>query len=183
MAWRKTGSWTDHNGHYNESWTDEEGNVQVWELIDKNEWVIIDIGVDEDNPNPDDGGGARGDFESAIALAKQKGHGMITINPQKFPHWKGQTSRGKGLDPVHNPDPSSLYQEYEQGGGGGGPGGGFGGDGESFSQWLRNRIKHGGSGGNGDGDDDKDPPPGRVSHGEELPGPPELVNPPTGGKR
>jgi hypothetical protein len=166
--------------------------VEVFHDADTGEWVFVVFESDyvvyykdgEDNPNPEDStGDGRSDWQGRLDLAKQKGGGAITIDPQDFLFGQGQTARGEGLVSVHNP--FDVFRAYEEETGGGGFGGGYSGDGEGFAAWLRSKIKHGGGGGGGGGggeddygDEDKDPSKGMFPSGEELPGPPELVNPP-----
>lgn len=128
------------------------------------------------NPNPEDpSSGNKGDSATLQQLLKQSG-GRVEMTVQFGKTWLGQNlnASGSGLDPVWNPgDFAGGYQH--DGYGGGGSGGGYDGTGGSIASWLKNQA---GKGSGADDDGDNPDKPGDVGiFGEELPGPPELVNP------
>jgi hypothetical protein len=151
-----------------------------------------------DNPNPDDPSSntTKGDSESKIALAKQKGGGnwQGEVDFAKTPAGKELTAGGNGPVPVWNPgddgggggsttghapgmivDKGKLQQGFIKGFEGMGGGFTFEPNGGSLSDQLKKPGGH--SSGDGDGDDDE--PPGSPRQGGELGPKPPIVNPPT----
>jgi hypothetical protein len=184
------------NAGYSQYIFHEDGTMTEYVINDKNEiieiWLYdedgnIRAGGFYDNPNPDDpSSGMKGDYDSAMALAKQnawmKGVLGEEIDFNQTPLGKHRTGKGQGLLPVH--DPSDGYSPgsnappdraeppaFDWGGGVAG-GGWFDPNGGSPAEQLK---KPGNKGGNDD-DNDNDPTNGDGFFGD-LPGPPELVNP------
>ena len=128
------------------------------------------------DPNPDDpSSGEKGDSSMRQQLLKQLGGKLVMETPfGKTILGKELTASGQGLDPVWNPADVANGFEHDGNGGGSG-GGGFDGTGGSIQSWLKNQA---GKGGGSDADGDDPDKPGDVGiFGDEMPGPPELVNP------
>ena len=161
----------------------DDGTVFELYMNEKGETYVIAYETDgtiSGNPNPDGSDDGMGlSKEEIIDLARKLGiGGEIEEEFWDSPLGKMVTADGDGLIPVYNPgDDLAGYMNPEGGGGGGG---GFDPNGGSFSSQLKKKGGSGGGGGSGDdgedgkGDDSDDP---TEIGGEELPGPPELVNP------
>ena len=169
--------WHDNDGSYIEIWKNDDGSLFIWgHDADGEQWSYT---VD-DNPNPYDESTTSGptSVQDIIDLIK-KAHGEGLQMDADF--WgnvlgKGMTDRGDGLIPVYNPA-DRTYDDGTGGGTGFDPnGGGFG-----------DQLGHGGTpGGQSSGgavkgeheDDDfgtETPKTGLFE--DEMPGPPELINP------
>ena len=143
-----------------------------------------------DNPNPDSGTTSPGDNEMRMSLLKQAG-GLGYLEPswQKTP--LGAALADKGPGHYHNPsddedyggvspskieffDPRDVYEEMMTGGVSSGVN--LDGNGGSLGGQLEDAIRRGTKGDNDDNDDGARPSDGGF-WGDDLPGPPELVNP------
>jgi hypothetical protein len=145
------------------------------------------------NPNPEDGTTTPGDWDSRLALLKQHGgNGMSGPALEETPLGMHLAGKGKGIGPLHNPsnedapggqspsnsswwsDKDAFEQMMEGAGYPHGPG--FDGNGGPMGGQIRDALKRGKKGGGGDSGMKR-------SDGgfwdENMPGPPELVNPAT----
>jgi hypothetical protein len=168
----------ENEGNWTEWWVDEED--RTWVLIYKN-YEIVDVVVPEGiNPGPDGDEGAPGDLGTLIQLLKQHG-GRMALAPAfaKTPLGKRLTEQGKGIVPVHNPADLGFEDSYGEGYG---SGGGFNPGGGTPQEQVKRKHAHGkGNGGKGDdGSDLKATDVGLFD--DDMPGPPDLVNPNPVGK-
>jgi hypothetical protein len=163
----------DDEGDWVEFWEDGEGRRLIFVIEDGETIAFIADGFD--NPNPVDGSGSNEDMDHLIDLAKKRGAKLERITNLAGTPLGHQLLRGGHLiDPVHNPSDVG----YEDGGGfGGGSGGGFTpGNGSPTEQLKKNARK--GNKSTGDGEDGDDINPTEVGlFDDNMPGPPELVNP------
>lgn len=150
------------------------------------------IFYDDGNPNPVDGTTAPGDYDSMEDLLKQQG-GTGYLQTSWEDTFLGGYLSDYGAGPYHNPadgddsgglsphggtafkTPEELAEEAFAGGGVDSTTR-FDGNGGSVGGQLEDAIRTGGRGDDGNSDDDVKPSVGGF-WGEDMPGPPELVNP------
>ncbi len=171
---------------------DKEGNIVEQWFYDRYGTLQSGIFFDS-NPNPDDSSsGMKGDYSSAVPLAKQNSElkgivGGFEYDWARTPIGRHRTGSGNGKIPAHNPNPDDdngastppnplKPPDFDPGSGfGGGSSGWFNPNSGSPAGQLK---KHGKKRGNqGGGDDSGSDPTGGDGMFGDLPGPPELVNP------
>lgn len=169
--------WHDNDGSYIEIWKNDDGSLFIWgHDADGEQWTY----TPGDNPNPFDETVPSGptSLEDILELIK-KAHGEGLQPDVDF--WgnvlgKGMTGRGEGLIPVYNPSEKT----YDDGTGGGT---GFDPNGGDFGDQLGHHGSPGGqsSGGQDKGDHADDmhgwDPQKTGLFEDDMPGPPELINP------
>lgn len=172
---------------------DETGDVVVFygcEKYGETGFSCSGYYVISGNPDPTEGSDTGGtDIKDLINQLKNLGGpGEYAPPLSKTPLGKHLAKIGKGMiDPFHNPSgdvsngesggSSPFGDPLDGNGAGGGSGGGGSGmdpNGGSLGEQIRNNGKKGNKG-SGDGSSGSDPPGPK---GEELPAPPEIVNPP-----
>lgn len=162
----------DDEGDWVEFWEDGEGHRLIFVIEDGETIAFIADGFD--NPNPLEGSGSDEDTDHLIDLAKKRGARIERItNLAGTPLGHRLLQGGHLIDPVHNPGDAG----FEEDGGYGNGGGGFTpGHGSPTEQLKKNARK--GNKSTGDGEDGDDLKPGEVGlFDDNMPGPPELVNP------
>jgi hypothetical protein len=162
----------DDEGDWVEFWEDGEGHRLIFVIEDGETIGFIADGFD--NPNPLEGSGSDEDTDHLIDLAKKRGARIERItNLAGTPLGHLLLQGGNLIDPVHNPSDVG----YEDTDGLGGGGGGFTpGNGSPTEQLKKHAGKGNKSKGDGeDGDDLKSTEVGLFD--DNMPGPPELVNP------
>jgi hypothetical protein len=161
----------DDEGDWVEFWEDGEGHRLIFVIEDGETIGFIADGFD--NPNPVEGSGSEENLDHLQDVLKNKGAEIERItNLAGTPLGHKLLQGGHLIDPVHNPS-DVAFEDFEGGGGGGGftPGNG------SPTDQLKRQAKKGGKS-TGDGDDGDDIEPGEVGlFDDDMPGPPELVNP------
>ena len=163
----------DDEGDWVEFWSDDEGHRLIFVIEDGETIHYIADGFD--NPNPEEGSGSEEDFDHLQDILKKHGGGLQRLtNIAGTPLGRALLRSGALIDPYHNPGDAG----YEDGGGfGNGGGGGFTPGNGSPTEQLKRHAKNGGKS-KGDGDDGDDLKPGEVGlFDDDMPGPPELVNP------
>lgn len=160
-------------------WLDEDsGKIYRGWIEDHGEWgeiVVYWLYYDPGNPSPESPSSGEDDLGTRIALLKQRGGaGEVPVDDSKTVLGKELLSRGAGLVPVWNP--GDVMNESYDGAGGVGGFPGFDPNGGSFSSQLKNASKHGSSSDDDHGDDPDRPEDGGF-WGDDMPGPPDLVNP------
>ena len=161
------------------TYTDEDGVVyELYRWNDETfEWLIYPDGtiiiIDWGNPNPEDGTDEGKDLETILALLKQHGGpANPVVDFLGTPLGVALVEGGKTIIPIHNP--AELADLFEDAGGFGGNAGGF----DPMGGSIQEQLKKAARGGDGDGDDgDGDEPPTGAGFWNDLPGPPDLVNP------
>ena len=156
-------------------WVDDNGNVYQGWIHDDGKWeVIVYWLASPGNPTPDSPSSGEDDLNTRLALLKQQGGaGEVPVDDSKTVLGKELTGRGEGLVPVWNPG-DVMNESYDgMGGVGGIPG--FDPNGGSFASQLKNAGKHGSD--DDDNGDDPDRPEDGGFWGDDMPGPPDLVNP------
>lgn len=172
-------------------WTDPESDVSYLEVFykdgSKEYFVLI-------NPDPTNGTTTPGDESTWGQLAKQKGgHGyLIPVwqdtplgqfvgdkGPGNYYHPSDEDGGSGGLSPSKSSffNPTDFAEEMYAGGGVAG-GNGFDPNGGSVGSQLKGAIRRGNNGDDGDGDSGGQPSDGGLWD-DDMPGPPELVNPAT----
>lgn len=183
------GEGKDTKGENFEIWFDYNKGITVFYGESGKVYIFYEKG--KGNPNPVDGTTSPGDYGSMEDLLKQQG-GTGYLQPEWQDTPLGEYLGDQGVDPYHNPStgddsgglsPSNIgFKTPEQlaeevfAGGGVGSHDGYHSNGGSIGSQLGRAIRTGGSGGDGSSDDDVKPSVGGF-WGEEMPGPPELVNP------
>ncbi|MBI2253877.1 MAG: hypothetical protein HYU58_04590 [Proteobacteria bacterium] len=162
----------DDDGDWVEFWSDGEGRSMIFVIEDGETIGFIADGFD--NPNPEEGSGSERNWDNLQDILKKHGGGLRRLtNLAGTPLGHTLLRNGNLIDPYHNPGDVG----YEDGGGFGGGGGGFTPGNGSPTEQLKRRAKNGGKS-KGDGDDGDDLKPGEVGlFDDDMPGPPELVNP------
>lgn len=170
----------DDDGTMVEFYKNDDGSLFVWITTADGEESSYTF---DDNPNPNDDSPSTGPMtkEAIIELIKKYGGEGLQAEQDFWGNSLGKslTEQGGGLIPVHNP--SDLGKVYEDGVGGGV--GGFDPNGGGFIDQLRNNDAPGGqaSGGQEKGEHSEDdfgtetPKTGMFE--DDMPGPPELINP------
>lgn len=164
---------------------DEEGDwIEV--MVDENGWVLAIvyedyelIGAwtknihDNDNPDPLEGSGTSVDRAQLTDLLKKIGSNYrMTPAFSQTPIGKLLVARGTWLDARHNPAETGLTEDM-----GGGGGGGFNPSNGSPIDQVRKQANKGNKNG-AEGDDGDDLKPGDAGlFDDDMPGPPELINP------
>jgi len=163
----------DDEGDWVEFWSDGEGHTLIFVIEDGETIGYIADGFD--NPNPVDGSGSQEDWANLTDLLKKHGAPLERLtNLAGTPLGHALLRSGGLIDPYHNP----ADVGYEDSGGfSAGTGGGFTpGNGSPTDQLKRHLGK--GNKSKGDGDDGDDLKPGAAGlFDDEMPGPPEIVNP------
>lgn len=163
----------DDDGDWVEFWSDDEGHRLIFVIEDGETIHYIADGFD--NPNPDEGSGSQEDFDNLTDILKKHGAGLRRLtNLAGTPLGHTLLRSGGLIDPYHNP----ADVGYEDGGGfSNGTGGGFTpGNGSPTDQLKRHLGKGNKSKGNGDDGDDLKPGAAGLFD-DDMPGPPEIVNP------
>jgi hypothetical protein len=162
----------DDEGDWVEFWSDDEGHRLIFVIEDGETIHYIADGFD--NPNPEDGSGSEEDFDHLQDVLKKHGGGLQRLtNIAGTPLGQALLRSGGLIDPYHNPGDVG----YEDGGGFGNGGGGFTPGNGSPTEQLKRQAKNGGKS-KGDGDDGDDLKRGEVGlFDDDMPGPPEIVNP------
>lgn len=168
--------YAEKDGTWVEEWVDKDGYHAWFFYVD---YKLVEVEwAPPGNPTPDDAGRDPGDLKTKIALAKQHGARIEKIATPfgKSPLGRQRLAHGEGLEPVYNPGDTGFEAEGVDGIGGG-SGGGIDANGGSPVDQLKRHAKHGTNDG-GNGDDGSDLKPGDVGlFDDDMPGPPELVNP------
>lgn len=162
----------DDDGDWVEFWSDGEGHSLIFVIEDGKTIGYIADGFD--NPNPEEGSGSERNWDNLEDILKKHGGGLQRLtNLAGTPLGHALLRSGGLIDPYHNPGDVG----YEDGGGFGGSGGGFTPGNGSPTEQLKRQAKNGGKS-KGDGDDGDDLKPGEAGlFDDDMPGPPELVNP------
>ena len=162
----------DDDGDWVEFWSDGEGHTLIFVIEDGETIGYIADGFD--NPNPEEGSGSKSDWDNLTDILKKHGAGLERItNLAGTPLGDILLRGGNLIDPYHNP----ADVGYEDGGGYGSGGGGFTpGNGSPTEQLKRHAGK--GNKSKGDGEDGDDLKRGEVGlFDDDMPGPPDIVNP------
>ena len=176
---------------------DDEADLWLyWRYNEDGYLEHLEVIPDAGNPNPEDGTTTPGDKETWKALLKQQGGtGYLTPTWQDTP--LGTFLADQSIGPVHNPgegddegglspsgisfkDPKDLANEVGGEGALGNPGG-IDGNGGPIGGQIDNLLRKKGTNGSDDDDDNGAKPSDGGFWGEDMPGPPELVNPATAG--
>lgn len=168
----------DDDGDWVEFWSDDEGHILIFVIEDGKTVGYIADGFD--NPNPEEGSGSERNWDNLQDILKKHGGGLQRLtNIAGTPLGHALLRSGGLIDPYHNPSDVG----YEDGGGlGGSGGGGFTPGNGSPTEQLKRHVGKGNKS-KGDGDDGDDLKPGVVGlFDDDMPGPPEIVNPNPVGK-
>jgi hypothetical protein len=161
----------DDEGDWVEFWSDDEGHRLIFVIEDGETIHYIADGFD--NPNPEDGSGSDEDLDHLQDVLKKHGGGLQRLtNIAGTPLGHALLRSGGLIDPYHNPGDAG-YEDVAGGGNGGGgitPGNG------SPTEQIKRKLGKG----HEDGDDDDDSDAHTTNVGlfdDDMPGPPEIVNP------
>lgn len=161
----------DDEGDWVEFWSDDEGHILIFVIEDGETIHYIADGFD--NPNPEDGSGSEENLDHLQDILKKHGGGLQRLtNIAGTPLGHALLRSGGLIDPYHNPGDIG----FEDGGGfGGGRGGGITPGNGSPTEQLKRRLGKG----HEDGDDDDDDGDKTIVglFDDDMPGPPEIVNP------
>lgn len=165
----------NEDGSVIEFWLDDKGKLYAWGTeADGEQWSY----TFDDNPNPDDTDSSGGPFtpEMVKELIKKYAGEMTKADEEFWASFFGNyiSDKNDGIVPIHNPNPVGYEYEGETGGGlgfdpnGGDPVDQFGdpkGDPKDPNE------------GNEDRDDYGTETPKTGMFEDDMPGPPELINP------
>lgn len=161
----------DDDGDWVEFWSDDEGHRLIFVIEDGETIHYIADGFD--NPNPEEGSGSEEDFDHLQDILKKHGGGLQRLtNIAGTPLGHALLRSGGLIDPYHNP--ADVGYEDAGGYGNGGGGGITPGEGSPTEQ-LKRKLGKGHE--DGDDDDDKDDTTTVGLFDDDMPGPPEIVNP------
>ena len=167
----------NEDGSVIEIWQDNNGKLYAWGTeADGEQWSY----TFDDNPNPDDPSSSDGPMTpEKIKEMIRKYAGEMSKPEEEF--WdnfigKYMSGNGDGLIPHYNPSDSG--QAYDDGTG---AGGGFDGNGGDILDQMRGHGSGGASGGQDKGEHADDTygteTPKDGMYEDDMPGPPELINP------
>lgn len=139
------------------------------------DYEVVEVLADKlgaDNPNPLEGSGTSLNRDQLEDALRRKGARLATVEEfANTPLGRLLISRGATLETLHNPAEVGLIDSILGGGGGG-----FNPTEGSVKDQLRKSANSQGNG--GEGDDGDDLKPGEAGlFDDEMPGPPELINP------
>jgi hypothetical protein len=167
----------DDDGDWVEFWSDDEGHRLIFVIEDGETIHYIADGFD--NPNPEEGSGSEENLDNLQDILKKHGRGLQRLtNLAGTPLGHALLRSGGLIDPYHNPGDVD-YEDTE--GFSAGTGGGITPGNGSPTEQLKRQIAKGGKDEDDDDNDDANTNVGLFN--DDMPGPPEIVNPATNRNR